>query len=88
MASVFIYSITFVRMIFYYKLNSNNLSIEWIEKIRQSFPDKEIEIRVMEADATEYLNSNNSNEKHLTKAINRVEKLKGIILVDPTNLHH
>lgn len=75
-------------MITTYKLNSSELSVEWIEKIRQSFPDREIEIRVMEADATEYLKSDPANEKHLNEAISRVEKQEGLISVDPTNLFH
>jgi hypothetical protein len=75
-------------MIATYKLNTNDLSEKLIDIIRRSFPDKEIEISVMEADATEYLMSNPANEKHLNEAISRVERQEGLISVDPANLFH
>ena len=73
-------------MIATYKLNTNELSQKLIDVIRSSFPNKEIEITIMEEDATEYLKSDPANEKHLTEAIARVEKKEGLITIDPSTL--
>ena len=73
-------------MIATYKLNTNDLSEKLIDLIRRSFPDKEIEITIMEEDTTEYLMSNPANKKHLDEAIERVENKEGLITIDPSTL--
>ena len=73
-------------MIATYKLNTNELTEKLLDTIRKSFPDKEIEITILEEDATEYLRSNPGNEKHINDAINRVENGEGLVTVDPSTL--
>ena len=73
-------------MITTYRLNANELSSQLLELIRKSFPGKEIEITVLEQDATEYLKSNPANERHINEAIDRIEKNEGLHSVDPTSL--
>ena len=68
-------------MITTYKLNTNELSTQLIKLIKKSFPGKEVEITVFEQDATDYLKSNPSNEKHLNEAIDRIEKGKELVTV-------
>ena len=73
-------------MIATFKLNVNELTSQLIEQIRKAFPGKEIEITVVEQDATEYLKSNPANERHINEAIGRIEKNEGMISVDPASL--
>ena len=73
-------------MIATYKLNTNELTEKLLEMIRKSFPNKEIEITVLEEDATEYLRSNPANEKHINEAIRRIEGGEGLITIDPSTL--
>jgi len=70
-------------MITTYKLNTNELPAQLIELIQKSFPNKEVEITIMEQDATEYLKSNPANKNHLDESIKRIEKKEGLIDVDP-----
>ncbi|HLG36430.1 MAG TPA: hypothetical protein VI757_16245 [Bacteroidia bacterium] len=73
-------------MITTYKLNVNELTAQLLEQIRKAFPGKEIEITVLEQDATEYLKSNPANERHINEAVERIEKKEGLISVDPASL--
>ncbi|MCX6350470.1 MAG: hypothetical protein NTX03_01260 [Bacteroidetes bacterium] len=70
-------------MITTYKLKTSELSSQLIEMIRKSFPNKEIEITIMEQDATEYLASNLANENHINDAVARIENKEGLIEIDP-----
>jgi hypothetical protein len=69
-------------MIATYKLNANEVTVQLIEMIKKNFPGKEIEITVLEQDATEYLKSNVANEKHINEAIGRIEKNDNLIQID------
>ena len=73
-------------MIATFKLNVNELTAQLLEQIRKAFPGKEIEITVVEQDATEYLKSNSANERHVNEAVERIEKNEGLISVDPASL--
>jgi hypothetical protein len=73
-------------MITTYRLNTNELTSQLLELIRKSFPNKEIEITVLEQDATEYLKSHPANERHINEAIDRIEKNEGLISVNPSSL--
>jgi hypothetical protein len=74
-------------MITTYKLNTNELTEKLLEMIRKAFPNKEIEITVLEEDATEYLRSTPANENHINEAIRRIEGSEGLIDIDPSTLH-
>lgn len=73
-------------MITTFKLNANELTEQLLDTIRKSFPNKEIEIIVLEQDADEYLRSSPANEAHINEAIQRIEKGEGLVTVDPTKL--
>jgi len=73
-------------MIATYRLNVNELSEKLLETIRKSFPNKEIEIIVLEQDADVYLRSSPANEIRINEAIQRIEKGEDLITVDPTKL--
>jgi hypothetical protein len=71
-----------------YRLNTNDISEKFIQLLQQSYSGKELEITVMEEDATEYLLSNPINETSITEAILRIENNEGLISIEPNNLFH
>ena len=73
-------------MITTYRLNTSELNEKLVELIRKSFPDKNIEITIMEQSADEYLRSSPANANRLNEAIHRIEKGDDLISVDPTKL--
>ena len=73
-------------MITTYKLNTNELSEKLVDMIRTSFPNKEIEIIVLEQEADEYLRSSPANEAHINESIRQIENGEDLITVDPTKL--
>jgi hypothetical protein len=74
-------------MIATYKLNANEVTVQLIELIKKNFPGKEIEITVLEQDATEYLKSSPANEQHINQAIERIEKNEGLVQLDIDKLN-
>lgn len=65
-----------------YKLNANELDSTLIDSIRAKYPDKEIEIIVMEQDETDYLLSSAENRDALLRAIADVEAGRNLIVPD------
>ncbi|MEO6166248.1 MAG: hypothetical protein ABIO46_01965 [Chitinophagales bacterium] len=63
-------------MIATYRLNANELSEQLLETIRKSFPNKEIEIIVLEQDADEYLRSSPPMSSVLMNLFNASKKEK------------
>lgn len=74
-------------MIATYKLNANEITVQLIEMIKNNFPNKEIEITVLEQDATDYLKSSPANEQHVNEAIERIDKKEGLIQFDLNKLN-
>ena len=68
-----------------FRLNTDDLTPELIDRIKILFPHKDVEILIYEKDETDYLLSNEVNKKHLLDAVTRVEKKEGLIDFD-TNL--
>jgi antitoxin YefM len=66
-----------------YELNTDDLSIEFIDSLKALFPHKTIEISVCESepDETEYLLSNPANRKRLLEAIENVSKRENLVTV-------
>lgn len=65
-----------------YKLNSKELDATLIDSIRAKYPDKEIEIIVMEQDDTDFLLSSEENRESLLRAIADVEEGRNLIIPD------
>jgi len=60
-----------------YRLNANELDINFLESIKKLFPEKSININISIAeDETDYLLSNSTNASRLLKAINNIENHK------------
>ncbi len=69
-----------------FRVNTDDLDMDLLEKLRALYPHKEIKILVYEQDETDYLLSTEANKRHLLEAIERVEKNDGLIEVDPRKL--
>ena len=62
-----------------YRLNANELDINFLESIKKLFQEKSININISVAqneDETDYLLSNSTNASRLLKAINNIENHK------------
>jgi len=69
-----------------YRLNANDLDQRFINALKASFPDKEIEIVVYEVDETAYLMASEANRKKLINAIDNVKIGSQLIEVDIENI--
>ena len=66
-----------------YRLNTRELGIDFLNSIKNAYPDQNIEITVREQDETEYLMSSPANQEYLLKAIKNTEKDKIISFNTP-----
>jgi antitoxin YefM len=69
-----------------YRINTNELDPSFIDALKVTYPDKEIEIVVYEVDETAYLLGSEANKKHLLKAIKNVKDKSNLVEVDIENL--
>ncbi|NJN07688.1 MAG: hypothetical protein HC836_24515 [Richelia sp. RM2_1_2] len=69
-----------------YRINTKELDHSFIDALKVSYPDKEIEIIVYEVDETAYLLSSEANKKHLLKAIENVKNKSNLVEVDIESL--
>ena len=59
-----------------YRFNTRELKNSFIDTIRATYPDQDIEILVRERDETEYLFRSPANREYLEKSIKNVEQGK------------
>ncbi|MFZ1642697.1 MAG: hypothetical protein WAV07_14940 [Candidatus Contendobacter sp.] len=74
-----------------YRLNADELSVEFLESLKTLFRHKTIEIAVCEAetveqDETAYLLSNPANRARLLEAIENVRQQRNLVAVDLADL--
>jgi hypothetical protein len=74
-----------------YRLNADELSVEFLESLKTLFRHKTIEIAVCEAetveqDETAYLLSNPANRARLLEAIENVRQQRNLVTVDFADL--
>ena len=65
-----------------YRLKANEIDRNFLEEIKATFGDKEIEIVVSEFDETEYLLQSEANKNRLLEAIKNVGKRKNLIEIN------
>ena len=65
-----------------YRVRANELDENFLESLRHLFADRMIEIRVTEADETEYLLSDEANRERLLSAIANIESDENLVTVD------
>jgi antitoxin YefM len=69
-----------------YRLKANEIDRNFLEEIKTTFGDKEIEIIVSEFDETEYLLKSEANKTRLLGAIKNVRERKNIVEVNLQDL--
>ena len=65
-----------------YKIRANEIDTSILESIKALYSDKQIEISVMEQDATDYLLSSEANRVQLLRAIDDIEHGRNIVTPD------
>jgi len=63
-------------------LDSNELDYELIDKIKEIFQNKRIELTISESDETEYLFASDANKEILLNSIANIEKNENLIVAD------
>ena len=69
-----------------YRLNANDLDVEFVDGLKTLFKDKEIEIAVYEVSETDYLTQSEANKKRLLAAIKNVEQKANLVEVNVADL--
>ncbi|MCL1465201.1 hypothetical protein [Argonema galeatum] len=69
-----------------YRLKASELDRDFLEEIKATFGDKEIEIIVSEFDETEYIFKSEINKNRLLKAIKNVKKRQSLVEVNLQDL--
>jgi hypothetical protein len=69
-----------------FSVDTSNLGNDFIEKVKALFPNKKVEIQIMESDATDYITSSEENVRRLNKALERVQKMEQLVEVKPEQL--
>ena len=69
-----------------FSVDTSNLGNDFIEKLKALFPNKKVEIQIMESDATDYIMSSEENVRRLNKALERVQKMEQLVEVKPEQL--
>ena len=70
-----------------YRLNSDELSSDFIRAIKKVYPHKNIEIVVQDVeDETEYLMRSEANREHLMQAIKNVEEHNNLVEMDASDI--
>ena len=69
-----------------YRLKASELNNHFLEQIKATFGDKEIEIIVSECDETAYLLKSEVNKNRLLKAIENVKEGQNLVEVNLQNL--
>ncbi|MFA7569708.1 MAG: hypothetical protein WCY75_00490 [Sulfurimonadaceae bacterium] len=63
-------------------LDSNELDYKLIDKIKEIFQNKRIELTISESDDTQYLFASEVNKETLLKSIDNIEKNQKLITAD------
>lgn len=71
-----------------YRLKANELNDNFLEGLKTTFKDKDIEIIVSELDETEYLFRSEANKEKLLQAVENVKQRKNLIEVNLDDLEN
>ncbi|WP_019508223.1 hypothetical protein [Pleurocapsa sp. PCC 7319] len=69
-----------------YRLKASELDDRFLEGLKATYKDKEIEIIVCEIDETEYLLKSEANKQRLMQAVENVDKRTNLIEVNLEDL--
>ena len=62
-----------------YKVKANDLDAHFLEELKATFRDQEIEIVVSEIDETSYLLKSPANREKLIKAVDNIQKRENLV---------
>ena len=62
-----------------YKVKANDLDAHFLEELKATFRDREIEIVVSEVDETSYLLKSPANREKLLKAVDNIKKRENLV---------
>jgi hypothetical protein len=65
-----------------YRLNTRELANTFIDSLRSTYPNQDVEIMVRERDETEYLLSSPANREHLLKSVEDLKQERNIRYFD------
>lgn len=65
-----------------YRLKASELNPDFLEEIKATFGDKEIEIIVSEFDETTYLLNSERNKNYLLTAVHNIKEGQNLVEVD------
>jgi antitoxin YefM len=69
-----------------YRLNANELDINFLESLKAAFQNKEIEIVVYESDETAFLLQNPVNRKRLLTAVENIQNRRNLVELNWDNI--
>ena len=69
-----------------YRIRANELDERFIESIKTTFGEQEIEIVVSDMDETDYLLQSPANKERLLKAIQNVNRGENLVTISLENL--
>ena len=64
-------------------LDSNELNYSFIDKLKEMFQNKRIEMVISETDDTEFLQASSPNKDALLTSISNIENSENLIVADP-----
>lgn len=66
-----------------FTLDSNELDHSFVDKLREMFKNKRIELLVTETDDTKHLSASAVNKESITTAIANIESAQNLTVADP-----
>jgi len=63
-------------------LDSNELNYAFIDKLREMFQNKRVELSITETDDTEYLSASSINKKLLLESMNNIQNNQNLVIAD------
>lgn len=69
-----------------YKVKANDLDSVFLEELKATFRDQEIEIVVSEVDETSYLLKSPANREKLLKAVDNIKKKENLVEFNSAHL--
>ena len=64
-------------------LDSNELDYKLIDKLKELFKDKRVELTIAESDDTKHLFASEKNKETLLEAIAHIENKENLVVADP-----
>jgi len=65
-----------------YRLNASEIDQRFIDALKATFQDREIEIVVYEVDETAYLLASEANRSRLLRAVDQIKRREQLVTVD------